>query len=139
MRVSMNMEHVDEFTSACEATITKVGKNTRKATIKACKEISAESLQQVPRSTGTLALSQFYSVTGSYRIGWTGVVGYGGNGDPINPLTGQHASDYMVAVHENIDAFHPIGKAKFLEDPIRNYAAENFPRTVIKYISEALE
>lgn len=140
MRASLNIDarSIKDFNASCDATITKVGRNTRKATVEALREISDESLRQVPRDTGTLANSQFWEVTGNYRVGWTGTVGYGGNGNPINPKTGKPASNYMVAVHENLVANHPIGKAKFLEDPLRQYAAENFPRTVIRYVQEAL-
>ena len=44
----------------------------------------------------------------------------------------------MVAVHEDLTAFHVTGKAKFLEDPVREYAANNFQRTVFKYAKESL-
>lgn len=30
-------------------------------------------------------------------------------------------TDYAVHVHENLDAFHPVGQAKFLEEPAREY------------------
>jgi hypothetical protein len=47
--------------------------------------------------------------------------------------------DYAVIVHEDLEAIHPVGKAKFLEDPIRDYASEKFPRTVIKHVGPVLE
>lgn len=137
MRVTMNMDY-STFTKSCEAAITKVGRGSRKATVEACRIISEESLAQVPYETGTLARSQFWEVTGYYKTGFEGTIGYGGNGDPINPVTGKPASSYMVAVHEDLDALHIIGKAKFLEDPIRDFARERFPRTVIRYVGEAL-
>lgn len=139
MRVSMSMGISPKaFGAKCDAVISKVGRGTRKATVAACREISENSLNQVPRDTDTLANSQFWEVTGNYREGWEGKIGYGGNGNPVNPKTGQRASQYMVAVHEDLTARHPIGKAKFLEDPIREYAAESFPRTVIKHVIPAL-
>lgn len=137
MRVTMSMNY-KAFNKSCEAAISKVGRGSRKATVEACRIISDESLAQVPYETGTLARSQFWEVTGSYKTGFEGTIGYGGNGDPINPVTGKSASSYMVAVHEDLDALHIIGKAKFLEDPIRDFARERFPRTVIKYVDEAL-
>ena len=86
-------------------------------------------------------MSAFYEVTrrsdvSGYR--YEGVVGYGGNGDPVNPRTGRRASSYMVEVHEDLSVVHPTGKAKFLEDPVREYARDNFPRTVFKYAQESL-
>ena len=44
----------------------------------------------------------------------------------------------MVKVHEDLSAYHSTGKAKFLEDPVREYAKENFPRTVFTYAKESL-
>lgn len=136
--ISVSRKVLQNFEASCEVTLTKVGRNTRKATEAACRAISEESLRQVPRDTGTLADSQFWNVTGNYRTGWTGTIGYGGKGNPINPKTGRPASSYMGAVHEDLTAHHPIGKAKFLEDPVREYARENFPRTVMQYVQDAL-
>lgn len=140
MRVTMNLsaKQLSTFSAECEAVISKVGNGSRKACVEACRVISESSLNQVPRDTETLALSQFWEVTGHYKTGWIGTVGYGGNGDPVNPKTGRKASSYMLAVHENLSAIHVYGKAKFLEDPIREYARENFPRTVMKYVRQAL-
>lgn len=140
MRASINVSRktLADFEASCEVALTKVGRNTREATEAACRAISEESLRQVPRDTGTLAASQFWNVTGYYKTGWTGIIGYGGKGNPINPKTGKPASSYMGEVHEDLDAHHPIGKAKFLEDPVREYARENFPRTVLQHVQDAL-
>lgn len=141
MRASLNISRrvLNAFDSSCELTISKVGNGSRKATVEACRAISDASLAQVPMDTGTLALSQYWEVTGHWKTGWTGIIGYGGNGNPINPKTGKPASSYMAAVHEDLTVTHPIGKAKFLEDPLREYARETFPRTVLRYVQEALE
>ncbi|MNU03208.1 hypothetical protein D3C72_2471540 [compost metagenome] len=48
-------------------------------------------------------------------------IGYGGNGDPVNPKTGRRASEYMVVVHEDLSAKHTTGNAKFLERPVASY------------------
>lgn len=141
MKVSMNMSRaqLNKFHANCEAIVSKVGNGSRKALVKACNIISEDSLNQVPRDTDTLALSHFWEVRGNYKTGWTASIGYGGNGDPVNPKTGRPASSYMLAVHEDLDAWHIIGKAKFLEDPIRSYASENFPRTVIEHLKPILD
>lgn len=141
MRVDFNLSDASlkAFERSCEATITKVGNGSRKALLEACQIISENSLNQVPRDTSTLALSHFFEISGNYREGWSAVIGYGGNGDPVNPKTGMKASSYMMAVHEDLDAYHPHGgKAKFLEDPVREFAAERFPRTVFKHVQGAL-
>jgi hypothetical protein len=139
MRASIDMDFksLNAFDNSCELTISKVGNGSRKALVAACNEISEMSLNQVPVDTLTLMSSQFWEVTGNYKEGWEAVIGYGGNGDPVNPKTGRRASSYMVAVHEDLSAVHIHGKAKFLEDPLREYARENFPRTVLKHVQSA--
>ena len=141
MRVSFNLtdRSLRDFNYSCEAIVTKVGNGSRKALLEACNIISEDSLNQVPRDTNTLALSHFFEISGNYKEGWAATIGYGGNGDPINPRTGKRASSYMMAVHEDLSAFHPNGgKAKFLEDPVRDFAAERFPRTVFKHVQGEL-
>lgn len=57
----------------------------------------------------------------------------------VNPKTGLPASAYASVVHEDLDMPHPNGgKAKFLEDPIRNWAAGKFARTAMTYWSMAI-
>lgn len=118
-RAAFNIEY-SEFAKSLEVLLSRVERGTKKATRQACEEILAESLRQVPRDTNTLAKSAFYEIHGKYR-NFTAIIGYGGNGDPTNPKTGRPASDYMVVVHEDLQAHHPVGKAKFLEDPVREY------------------
>lgn len=142
MRTTLNFQFdkksLKEFEANCNIVVSKLGSGSRKALQEACNEILGESMAQVPLDTSTLMLSAFWEITGHYKTGWDAVIGYGGNGDPVNPKTGKPASSYMVAVHEDLEAVHPIGKAKFLEDPIRDYAKERFPRTVFKYAQESL-
>lgn len=147
MRVKLDFNfptrELRKFDKRCEIAIRNVFRGTKTATTEACKEILAESLAQVPTVTNTLASSAYYKVgrrtdTADMYWAYEGVVGYGGNGDPMNPITGQRASEYMLAVHEDLTAWHPNGKAKFLEDPVREYAKENFHRVVFKYAQESL-
>ena len=140
MRVMFDLrgKQLNEFYANCEAMVSKVGNGSREALVEACNVISEASLNQVPRDTETLALSQFWEVTGNYKTGWIANIGYGGNGDPVNPKTGKRASSYMLAVHEDLTAIHVHGKAKFLEDPIKDYARSRFPRTVFKYVQDAM-
>lgn len=140
---SFSKKVLDTFNARCEFAIRNVGRGTKKATEEAAKEILAESLFQVPKDTTTLMQSAFYEVhrrtdTAATTWAYEATIGYGGNGDPINPKTGKPASSYMVAVHEDLRAWHISGKAKFLEDPVREYGARNFKRTVFKYAKESL-
>lgn len=135
---TFDSKSLDEFNRQCNVAISKVGNGSRKALLAACNEILDESMIQVPTLTGTLMNSAFYEITGHWKTGWDAVIGYGGNGDPINPKTGKPASYYAIYVHERLDVHHPIGKAKFLEDPVREYAKERYSRTVFKYAKESL-
>lgn len=129
---------LNNFNAQCNAAISKLGNGSRKALVAACDEILDESMKQVPIETTTLMSSAYWEITGYWRTGWNAIVGYGGNGDPVNPITGKPASSYMMAVHEDLSARHPVGKAKYLEDPVREYAKEKFPRTVFKYAQDSL-
>ena len=120
MRVTMDV-NFNKFHKKCEAAISKVAQSTKKATIAACEEIMFESLKQVPRDTETLASSAFYGIKHAPDYGFEATLGYGGTA--INPKTGVPVMDYAVVVHEDLDAFHPVGKAKFLENPITVFAS----------------
>ena len=129
MRVTCNVDFtsIDKVNANLNGIMTNVGKGTKWATEAACKLIYEATIKQVPEDTGTLKNSAFWKVerrtelaASSYR--YRGIVGYGGNGDPVNPKTGRPASEYMVVVHEDLSAFHAKGKAKFLEDPLREFS-----------------
>lgn len=103
------------------ANIEKAGKEIDKKAAKALtdegNEILKKSMEQCPVATGTLRRS----------------------GTVNNPKTkagemsveiGYH-TDYAGPVHENMEASHPVGKAKFLEDPV-NEALPTFTANVKK-------
>lgn len=124
---TVDFDSIETVSGNLSGVLTNVGKGTKLATEAACKLIYEASIAQVPEDTGTLRNSAFWKVerrtelaASSYR--YRGTVGYGGNGDPINPKSGLKASDYMVVVHEDLTAFHVKGKAKFLEDPLRKFS-----------------
>lgn len=129
MKVTCNVDFnsIEVVNGNLNGVLTNVGKGTKWATEAACKLIYEATIAQVPEDTGTLKSSAFWKVerrtelaASSWR--YRGIVGYGGNGDPVNPKSGLKASDYMVAVHEDLSAFHAKGKAKFLEDPLREFS-----------------
>lgn len=129
MRVTCNVDFdsIDSVNTNLNGVMTNVGRGTRWATEAACELVYEATIKQVPEDTSTLKNSAFWKVerrtelsASSYR--YMGIVGYGGNGDPVNPKTGRPASEYMVAVHEDLSAFHAKGKAKFLEDPLREFS-----------------
>ena len=140
MRVEFHISRheLGSFESSLEAVLLNVDTATKRGTEQACKEILAESLEQVPRDTGTLASTAFYDVVrnmGTKRYTYQGIVGYAGTAgvgasyDRFNPKSRSKVSSYAVRVHEDLGAKHPNGgKAKFLEDPVRAYGADNFSR-----------
>lgn len=143
LNFSFDKKELQKFDASCEIAIRNIGRGSKRATIQACEEILEASIEQVPKQTLTLMLSAFYEVarrsdTAASSYVYEAIVGYGGNGDPINPKTGRPASSYMVAVHEDLSKKHPNGKAKFLEDPVREYAANKFARTVFTNVQSAL-
>lgn len=44
-------------------------------------------------------------------------LGYGGPAAKINSKTGESTDGYAIIVHENLEAFHKVGTAKYLEMP----------------------
>lgn len=78
------------------------------------------SAEEVPQDTTALLQSayveepEYNEDTGKLSID----IGYGGKKDTLNPETLKMASEYAYEVHEDLNVFHPAGKAKYLEDPI---------------------
>ena len=82
---------------------------------------STESQRRTPVDTGALRASHSVSVQ-SDSDGVTGTISVGGVAAP-----------YAVAVHENLDAFHPVGQAKFLESTLnesQDFLAQRIARRI---------
>lgn len=79
--------------------------------------IMEQSKPLVPVDTGTLRSSAYVSepIRDGDQISIE--FGYGGPAGGVNPKTGQSVDSYALFVHENLEAFHPVGMAKFLEIP----------------------
>lgn len=90
-------------------------------------EIFNESQTQVPVRTGALRGSGRVLLPEESPSGVTVVIGYGGAAAP-----------YAIYVHEMTQNNHPIGKAKFLEDPMLA-AAPNIPRNLARALERYLE
>ncbi len=86
---------------------------------------------------GSLQYNRKGKRNGTY--GFNKVKGHGVQ-NAINPKTGLPASTYAPIVHEDLSMAHPRGgKAKFLEDPVRDYAASKFNKTLMHYWKYAIE
>lgn len=141
----------NKFAASCEIAIYNIGNAAKWITEASCQDILEESLKQVPRDSGTLASTGFYEVqrnTATKRYTYFGVVGYAGmagsgkSHDAINPFTGAPASSYAMIVHEDLSAEHDehLGqKAKFLEDPVRDYFDGEYARVAEKYFGYAIQ
>lgn len=162
MRIDFNISQTEagKFRTACEAAIRNVGEGTKAAAMDAGWNIMSDSLGEVPIDTGTLISSAYLGISRrtdikNYRYG--AILGYGDTEglsqhvdfgpiewhmeptNNINPKNGLPASTYAAKVHEDLDMPHPNGgKAKFLEDPVRNWAAGNFARTAMTYWAKAI-
>ena len=87
--------------------------------------LMTESKKEVPVDTGTARSSGFVEEP---RISSSSVsvkLGYGGPASKQNPKGGE-AADYIERLHEDTEARHTVGKAKFLEDPVRRNAKKFF-------------
>jgi hypothetical protein len=91
--------------------------------------IMAQSQSEVPRETETLASTAFIEQPKESGKVISIILGYGGINDKRNPIPDKNgnykmASDYARDVHETPEYYHPYGKWKFLEDPVRAHQAE---------------
>lgn len=103
-----------------QRTIVRVRREARRFVKEEAEAIMKASQDQVPVDTGVLKDSAFIQEDdeGSYTVGY-------GLDNPMNPKSKTAVEDYMVEVHEDLTKRHPNGgKAKFLEDPIREHQIE---------------
>ena len=90
------------------------------AIVQADTEIEAlmqESVLLVPVWSGTLQASVF-QVKESTATGTTIRFGYGGPNVQFNPNSKKWSNEYMLSVHEDLNAVHPTGQAKFFTQPL---------------------
>jgi hypothetical protein len=83
-------------------------KETVDAFITECEGIMSESQERCPVLTGTLRRS------GTVQT----------NTENINEVEVElgYNTEYAIYVHENLEARHPVGEAKFLENPVNEHA-----------------
>lgn len=79
--------------------------------------IMAASVGLVPVDTSALRSSGYVLPPEFQHDGVVVYLGYGGPAAKINPKTGESTDSYALYVHENLDAFHKVGTAKYLELP----------------------
>lgn len=111
--VSISIAGMDQVTSNLTAVANMLGWQTSGNALRAEAEIEmTEAKKRTPVQTGALRGSGH--VTGPDQVG----------ADIVVKLAFGNASvDYAVKVHENLEAFHRVGQAKFLESVILESAA----------------
>jgi len=105
------------------AQLARLWEQDQAASVQALREeaetIMTDSKQRVPVDTGVLRASGFVQpVEDGVRLAYGGA-----------------ASDYAIYVHENLDANHPVGEAKYLERPVLEALpglAERVAKTMIQ-------
>lgn len=116
-----------------KGSLSEIEKKLSAAIYQEATQLMSDSQAFVPVDTGTLRSTAFTdqpSTTGS-KISVK--AGYGGPATKINPKTGEASTDYAVKVHEDLQAHHDVGEAKFLEKPARKLSQkfdENVRRRV---------
>jgi len=93
---------------------------------------------QVPIETGSLlSTGRVETDTQEGSAFVMSAIAYGG---PLGTGPGQTRDvDYAVIVHEDLEAYHPHGKAKFVEDPVRGEfssgrAASRMAATILELV-----
>ena len=73
------------------------------------------------RSTGYVELPTEDGGTVSVELGYGGVAGKGKGAKEVG---------YAVYVHENLEAHHPVGQAKYLEQPVNQAKSDMGSRII---------
>lgn len=85
--------------------------------------IEMASVGLVPVDTGALRGSHYTSPPVRDGDVIRVEIGYGGPAAKINPKTGESTDGYALKVHEDLEAFHKVGSAKYLEMPFNQARA----------------
>jgi len=114
----------------------RLGKEVGKALYAEGRNLIKAAGEEVPKDTLALFRSRF--VTPPIRKeGMVQVICGFGTDSVINPKTKQPTSHYALYVHERLDVHHPVGKAKFLEDPanrLKPYLERNVANRIARVL-----
>lgn len=119
MRCKMEM-NTKKFSDSVTATISAIGFGSQQILVEEAEEIMELSKSLCPRDTGALVNSAFVEVTKARKSSPEVTFGY--SGKTFNEKRGVYSSTYAVIVHEDLDARHSRGEAKFLEKAVNQYA-----------------
>ena len=124
---NMKLEGMDKLQNMLKVGGQQATIATARALYSEANKIFIDSQAQVPIDTGALRASGI--VTKPYVTGTTAEVqiSYGGAAAP-----------YAVIVHEDLEVNHPVGKAKYLEDPL-SQAIPNITKNVANSVEALLK
>ena len=123
--INVNTTGFDKLDSSLQNIINNIKDATMDQLHDVASNIMINSQDEVPIDTKALIKSGFIVEEGNSII-----AGYGGPNTKINPKTGILTEEYALKVHEDLSVNHPVGKAKFLEDPF-NEAVQNLDELLI--------
>lgn len=125
VKVRTNISGFDQLKANLQAYIRDIPDATMDQLHEVASHIMINSQDEVPKDTKALVKSGFIVEEGNSII-----AGYGGPNTKINPKTGILTEEYALRVHEDLSVNHPVGKAKFLEDPF-NEAMQNLDELLV--------
>jgi len=137
MRITVEVKGTEELHRVLEKLGERAQAELGKALYAEAELIMTESKKQVPVDTGTLRASGFVKEPETKGGKVEVELGYGGPASKVNPKTGQRTEEYAYWVHERLDLKHEVGKAKFLEDPVKA-AAPKLPRAIADRLRHVL-
>lgn len=105
--VDFELKGLDEVTRNIERLAGDIVDTAGRALFEEAQVEKAESMRRTPVDTGALR--------GSHSVSRPA---YQGRQVEVTISVGGPAAPYAVAVHENLEAIHPVGRAKFLESTI---------------------
>lgn len=86
--------------------------------------LMTKSKEEIPVDTGSAKNSAYVEEPKISTNRVSIEFGYGGVATKINPKSGKPTTAYLIKIHEDMDINHPVGKAKFLEDPVKMWRPE---------------
>lgn len=104
--MSLEWEGLEDFFETLENKTKRTLKSTASALYKEGERIMAKAKPLTPVDTGALVNSGHVELPKSEGSKISVELGFGGTAAP-----------YALIVHENLEAHHPVGQAKYLEQP----------------------